>query len=331
MCIIAAINPGLKLDKETFDRCWDKNPDGFGMAYVWNGRVRIKKTMFKKDAWNIYTNVERVAPDSAKILHWRIGTHGKKDITNCHPFVIHDHDLVFMHNGIIKIDNCPDGLLNDTQMFNNLILKHLPKDFYQQDCYQRLIEEFIGYSKLTFLDKDNNITIFNEKKGEWFEGVWFSNSGYKAPYSTALVSAKKYDIRFEGTTYESVMAMPQDVYDRWMEARWPEYKPYKERVAEAKSKTMGGTPADSYGYHKCEYCDCYTRDAKFYANLEGYLCTTCKEQLLAMHVDVDNMTLDDIIAALFSQDIPKKKEEPKSYQEDADLYYASMYGIGGCY
>jgi hypothetical protein len=41
------------------------------------------------------------------------------------------------------------------------------------------ISEYIGYSKLLFLDSDDKYTIINEELGKWTDGNWYSNDSYK--------------------------------------------------------------------------------------------------------------------------------------------------------
>jgi hypothetical protein len=44
-----------------------------------------------------------------------------------------------------------------------------------------LIQQYIGSgSKLAFLNTKGEINIINDKAGVWDDGVWYSNSGYKA-------------------------------------------------------------------------------------------------------------------------------------------------------
>jgi hypothetical protein len=52
-----------------------------------------------------------------------------------------------------------------------------------------LIESRIGYSKLIFLDRHGNHNIFNEHKGVWDDGVWYSNTSYK-PYVAPVTTWK---------------------------------------------------------------------------------------------------------------------------------------------
>ena len=295
MCIIAAVRPGLKLDKETFDRCWNKNPDGFGMAYLFNGELRIKKTMRKDKAWNIYNGVTNMTQDTWMILHFRIGTHGTKDLTNCHPFRVHD-GLVFCHNGVIRqIPDCPDRLLNDTQMFNNLILRHLPKDFYKWEHYKMLIEEYIGYSKLVFLDTDNQVYIYNENKGEWHDGIWFSNSGYKEIPKYVPVKVKDWDDNKDWRKRAS------DRYDAMYPYQYSATKINNDRIE----------------LTQCEYCCCHKSRGKTYDNV-GFLCEECINELKDMDIDPTNLTLDQIVECMFNNTSAVDKDDVQIITRDGD-------------
>ena len=106
-------------------------------------------------------------------------------------------------------------------MFNDEILRELPNGFLAQRVYRELIQSYIGYgSKLAFIDNKSVCTIVNEKAGVWDEGIWYSNSGYKA-YSyhdyggqrvytkapvkapkTSSKAAKKGLLPFNGSSFE---------------------------------------------------------------------------------------------------------------------------------
>lgn len=321
MCIIAALLPGLKLNKETFDRCWDRNPDGFGVAYLFNGGLRIKKTKHKKDAWSIYHNVDRVAPDSAKILHFRIGTHGTNDINNCHPFMI-DNDTCFAHNGIITgVPDCDRKERNDTRVFNDTVLKHLPKDFYKHYHYTLLIESFIGYSKLVFLNTSNELYIMNQVKGEWHEGVWFSNSGYKAvvKYVAPLPPSLPKGISYSGR--KPIAEMTDTEFSNYCRSKYG-----SDYLMKASDKSKGTNP-NKYDYHQCEYCMTYKQSCKKYDNIGGYLCGDCSEELKNVIGDeFKTMTLDEIIANLFAKERVEVKTPKSEFKvDDWEDYYAQHY------
>lgn len=198
MCIIAAIPQGVQISKSILKRCWENNPHGGGFMYSDGHKVIIEKEMssFKK-YWKRFYEAKQRYHESAFVAHFRISTHGKINETNCHPFYV-NKNLGFCHNGVIYAAPKSDNF-SDTYMFNQVILKNLPQNFLSNTAHVNLIEQYIGNgSKLAFLNAKSDITIINEKAGVWDDGVWYSNSGYKA--------AKYYD--YGGTKVGSIFSYP---------------------------------------------------------------------------------------------------------------------------
>jgi hypothetical protein len=121
--------------------------------------------------------------DKPMAVHFRIKTHGNLDQENTHPFQV-GRNLAFIHNGVIQAVDRPDKTKSDTYWFNQKILVPVYKRdsrFIFKDHFKELIKEYIGWSKLVFLNNKGHYTIINEDKGNWDEGVWYSNSSYKQP------------------------------------------------------------------------------------------------------------------------------------------------------
>ena len=98
MCIIAVQYPGTSMSKESFDNCARTNRDGFGLMYVSRNKVRVYKSMKANDVWERYLRINSALGDKTPIvLHFRIGTAGRMDETNCHPFYVKDQKLAFVH------------------------------------------------------------------------------------------------------------------------------------------------------------------------------------------------------------------------------------------
>lgn len=178
MCI--AIMNGFKttLKKEWVRNSWENNGDGAGLLWVNDGKLEIFKEMTTFDTYyNKYIAVRKEFPKSNILLHFRISTHGKINSTNCHPFLV-DKTIGFIHNGMIhQVERNTE--FSDTYMFNELILKKLPKGFEKNVAMQELLHSYIDSSKLVFLSNKNEPTIINEEAGHWLGDTWFSNSSYK--------------------------------------------------------------------------------------------------------------------------------------------------------
>lgn len=182
MCIIAVVPQGLQLDDDVVQRCWDHNNDGGGFAYVDNkNEIQVFKTMARYQFTKHYQEAaSEFAKTSPMILHFRIKTHGKTNLENCHPFTTHKN-LIFAHNGIISIP-IPKEMdeMSDTNVFNEKILKELPPNFNDTWAYRALIHGYIGSSKLAFMDNERRLFIYNERLGDVSDdGVWFSNTTWR--------------------------------------------------------------------------------------------------------------------------------------------------------
>jgi len=180
MCIAIYKPANIVINKETLHRCFLKNKDGCGFAYFKSdGELIIEKSMSFDKFYEDYEFHSVINSDRPFLIHFRIATHGTVDLFNCHPFQV-DNNHVMIHNGIIhNIRKCPDKLRSDTQMFVDDVLKELPSNWMHNTGITNLIEDYIGASKVVVLAADDEVTIYNEHKGEWADDVWYSNSGYK--------------------------------------------------------------------------------------------------------------------------------------------------------
>lgn len=184
MCIAICTSPNTSLTEDQLLNCHTSNKDGCGFAYIstdYSGVRRLKtyKTMdFQKFKKQYYRAVKN-NPESPMLVHFRIATHGTVDKFNCHPFKVNKR-MVMIHNGIINGMGV-DKNKSDTQLFNDKILKTLPKGWENSEGISLLIEKFIIGSKMLTLDIDGTVRIYNESAGHWKDGIWFSNNSYVKP------------------------------------------------------------------------------------------------------------------------------------------------------
>jgi predicted glutamine amidotransferase len=181
MCI-AILNIGNKLTDKQLHNSWATNPHGAGLLFTDNKGIQIHKEMnnvksFIKEYNKVYDTY-----DSPIVLHFRIKTHGLTNIDNCHPFQV-NNKLAFVHNGMM--DNVPyHKEKSETRIFNETILQHLPDNFLNNPAIVDMIENYIGYSKLVFLNASKEYQIINENLGNWETcGNWYSNDSHKCKVS----------------------------------------------------------------------------------------------------------------------------------------------------
>ena len=182
MCIIAMIPAGKQINKNTLENMTNNNPDGSGIAWIQDNKIKTYKTMDNNKFINKALEVQsKFCKDSDILIHCRIATSGKTDLDNCHPFKI-SKDTVFAHNGIL---NCVEATnkVSDTRMFNKALLKQLKPEFLDNVTTRKLIGEIIKSDKLAFLTVNpklkRNSYIINRDLGEKENRVWFSNDSYK--------------------------------------------------------------------------------------------------------------------------------------------------------
>jgi hypothetical protein len=152
--------------------------------YATTKGIVIRKELSDFDKiWNDYKKrVINTKQEDKKnvVFHFRIKTHGEIDEDNCHPFYINNGRTAFCHNGTltnIKADK--DDKRSDTVKFRDIVLNHLPKNWFRNPGIMTLIGNFVGYNKLVFMNEHGNVTFMNEKSGDWDNGIWYSNGSYK--------------------------------------------------------------------------------------------------------------------------------------------------------
>jgi len=193
MCIAIYSPKGTEISAQSFRNCWDNNFNGAGFMYNdSNNKLRVVKEMesFSK-IYKKYVAAKKKHPKANFVLHFRISTHGVINKSNCHPFKV-NNELGFVHNGVIReVDNHKD--YSDTNMFNRQILRKLPEAsvaYFNNSAVKKVYGEFIGYSKLIFMNNKGEFAIVNEQKGHWADNVWYSNDSYKRVKNTVDYGGK---------------------------------------------------------------------------------------------------------------------------------------------
>lgn len=193
MCIIASIPAGENIGSTELKAMWENNPDGGGIAYIEDGKVRTYKTMKQS---KFRKNFERIVDeygDSDILVHTRIATHGSICIPNVHPFKVlsggvERNDLVFAHNGILPSAFIPPAKMDisDTRYINEMLFNHTNLDAVLDDeAWRDMLGDIIGHNKFVFLSSSRahkkESYIINSHLGQYDGRVWYSNSSYCRP------------------------------------------------------------------------------------------------------------------------------------------------------
>lgn len=248
MCIAILKPKDINIDKEVLQTCCDSNPDGMGFAYVDNGVVHIRKYMNFDTFYNDYIQVEN---KSNMLIHFRIATHGKVEVDNCHPFKL-NHRMALIHNGIIS-GYGDKQTKSDTRDFIDKVIGNISWKLWKNPSYRTLVGNAIGYSKFAILDASGEYYIINESKGVWDGGVWYSNTSYKPkvkPKQTSQMSLYSNNDWYYKEYHKQKELENKDDY-----VKWYDYEEDDDLFAIYKCKDCGKKFMEHYSKKaECDVC-----------------------------------------------------------------------------
>lgn len=210
MCIaILNTKKAGRLPKNQIKNSWDNNDMGAGLLWSKDNKLNVFKTYEYDEYIEKYNEIRDDKSIGNIVLHFRIATSGYNGEHNLHPFLT-NNDLGFVHNGVIR--GLGNKSFSDTYQFNDM-LKKFSHNFVSCEMTKYFISEYIGYSKLIFLDNKDRYTIINEELGKWSSGNWYSNDSYKQyndfsyygneKVSKTATTTKKFDDVYEyGNTHD---------------------------------------------------------------------------------------------------------------------------------
>ena len=172
MCWIAKVNAGNPTPYDYIDEAQKLNNDGYGVSWF-DGSIKTFKTM---DYAEFKAHLKTIE-GKLQVIHLRITSAGKTDITNVHPFQVPTG--VMFHNGTISCLKPGYGKTCDYSD-TNILAQVLSQTKYEKITdLELLIKVIIGdtLNKLVFLNHDGTVNIFNQNLGIDDEnGNWYSNS-----------------------------------------------------------------------------------------------------------------------------------------------------------
>lgn len=183
MCLLTFMQRGVTADIQDLRQGAMFNDDGFGFAIHAGSSVITGHGMVFDDVLEQFLHV-RSKHDGVALFHSRITTHGKTDVSNCHPFRVGGDNLTVVgHNGMLPIDVPKDEHRSDTRIFAENYLPSLG-GVYALDDPQTFdtVSKWARGSKLVVITANQwanrEFYILNEKDGHWDNGVWWSNYSY---------------------------------------------------------------------------------------------------------------------------------------------------------
>lgn len=195
MCIIIYKPKDVSLPEEhILKTCFDNNPHGAGIMYKkgFQSQVFIQKGLMTFD---YFMEILNTIPEQHEMaLHFRIGTAGKNNQGNCHPFPVTDNfkkmieieqitNLALVHNGILTKYDYKNSIFSDTMHFIAEILSDsFVLDNMDNPTLIRLLEDYTDFNKFLFFAKGKETFTLGdawEKKDD----IYYSNKTYKIAYA----------------------------------------------------------------------------------------------------------------------------------------------------
>lgn len=259
MCI-AIFKPKDKiLNKEILETCSKNNPDGIGFSYIDKDKMYIKKFMKFED---FYAEYKKVETKSNMLIHFRIATHGKVELDNCHPFWLNNR-MSLIHNGIIS-GYGDRTTKSDTRDFIDKVIGNISWKMWKNPSFRELVGNAIGYSKLVILDITGDYFIINESKGKWDDGVWYSNDSYKPKQVTYISNYTYTNNKTNQTSFWDMYG--EEDYDTW-------YKKTQSKTPSKEKEVNTTALADDNIIYKCK--DCGAEIIEDY-DVDDVICNVCK-------------------------------------------------------
>lgn len=192
MCVALIKKSGIKLpDENILKICFKNNPHGAGFAIFRNNQIYIHKGFFTFNGF--MKEINNVSPtlEEPMLIHFRVATHGKINIENCHPFPI--VDKFYKMVAPIKVFNDTDVMVHNGKL--NIAITspkfsdsmHFAKSIVGLDRkkFSGIINMAIAPTETNL--RGNRIAVLT-KNGEiekygigWIEddGIFYSNDSYK--------------------------------------------------------------------------------------------------------------------------------------------------------
>jgi len=242
MCIaILNCKKAGRLPKTQIKNSWDNNDMGSGLLWNKDGKLNVFKTYEYDEYIEMYNKLRDDSTIGNIVLHFRIATSGYNGEHNLHPFLVSD-DLGFVHNGVIR--GLGNKKFSDTYEFNDM-LKKFKHNFLSCEMSKFFISEYIGYSKLIFLDSKDKYTIINEDMGKWTDGNWYSNDSYKEYNNYVYYGNTKVSKDAKAANGASPSVAENDL--------WEDYSPNEWEMYDYICDIYGLDPNDDASFKDIEY------------------------------------------------------------------------------
>ena len=252
MCIIVLKPQKEIVGKKTLETCYENNNHSCGVvAYYNNFAIGFKDLKFDSLYKQYINKINELKWDRRKILelwHFRIKSKGDLSIANAQPFFLTDdkgHFVgAFAHNGTML--HFGEGDISDSREVAEQIIPKLPPNWWEDESMKKVMLAILGNGRGVFIAPTGKYVIFNADKGEWDNGVWYSNTSYK-PY-TRSYTGYSYHHSHSGTSSVSIYKRTYNQKNRMF------YKSLLDRNISFASVLYDPNKFTANGKGKCKAC-----------------------------------------------------------------------------
>lgn len=191
MCLLVVCEPNSTPNADDLHTSACKNPHGFGFAIIAGDKIISERSMSASKSIARFLELREQYPDGYAMWHARYATHGVKNEYNCHPFKVGDSDLTYLaHNGILDVTIAKSDKRSDTRVFAEDTLPLIGGvSALDDDTVWTMVSKWASGSKICILTLDpsakHNFYLINDSLGHWDDnGIWWSNSSYKATHTS---------------------------------------------------------------------------------------------------------------------------------------------------
>ena len=199
MCLLIHQPKGVTFSRQELRDFYQHNPDGFGVAFGDGQTLHVLRLVGSEK--EIIEAYQRQAAGRECVIHFRMATHGAKNVDNAHPYAVTD-DIVMAHNGVLSCGNPAQPSMSDTWHLIQYVIRPIAEispDLLFCPTWGQMFGNLIGSSnKLAFIHRDGRVALVNKASGTTHKNAWLSNNyAWSSPdqdygrwYSTTRISPR---------------------------------------------------------------------------------------------------------------------------------------------
>jgi len=177
------------------------NPDGWGLAYFYEGHPKITKEPAPAINSDLAAALQEKSISSHIFIgHVRYASQGRRTLANTHPFRhdLHGMPVVFAHNGTLhglpQPTHCKPAGETDSEQALCVLLSRMQEEgvsFSDFRCIESLLQELNGYGTMNVLFS-NGARLFVYRDREGYNGLCFTHR--QAPFHAITLQDEDWTV-----------------------------------------------------------------------------------------------------------------------------------------